>query len=150
MSKQAIRVHMDEALVAEVDEQAAREDRSRNWTINDLVRRGLAEVQTQERILAEQESLAAVDVYHDAKIQRDPEFQREVDQRIQQAAIKPTLDERRASSSRSGPAGIETLPKPHRHRFQIEVANTRRGKAGRQVADYACDCGEIKKEQPVK
>jgi hypothetical protein len=120
---------MEPDLVEEIDGQAAREDRSRNWTINDLVRRGLAAV------YAEQAS--AIERLSDELIQRDPEFQREVDQRIQQAAIKPTLDERRTE-------------RPHRHRFQIEVANTRRGKAGRQVADYACDCGEIKKEQPVK
>jgi hypothetical protein len=129
---------MEPDLVAEIDELAVGEDRSRNWTINDLVRRGLAEVQTQGRILAEQESHAAVDAFHDAKIQRNPEFQREVDQRIQQSAIKPILDARRAEKQ------------PHRHRFQIEVANTRRGKAGRPVADYACDCGQIKKEIPVR
>ena len=146
MSKLAIRVHMEPDLVEEIDEQAAREDRSRNWTINDLVKRGLAAVRTEEAVNRIGEQLIGPDV----AIQRDPEFQGEVDQRVQQAAIKPTLDERRASSSRSGPAGIETLPKPHRHRFQVEVANTRRGKAGRQVADYACDCGEIKHEQPVK
>jgi hypothetical protein len=115
MSKLAIRVHMEPDLVEEIDEQAAREDRSRNWTINDLVKRGLAAVRSEQA--------SALDRLHDDLIQQD--------------AIRPTLDERRAE-------------RPHRHRFQVEVANTRRGKAGRQVADYACDCGEIKHEQAVK
>jgi hypothetical protein len=140
MAKLAIRVHMEPDLVEQIDEQAAREDRSRNWTINDLVKRGLAEVQTQERILTEQGSLNVVRGGVAEGVPTDEGWvapQGSTDELIQQDAIRPTLDARRAE-------------RPHRHRFTVEVANTRRGKAGRQVADYACDCGEIKPELPVK
>jgi len=145
MSKLAIRVHMDDALVAEVDAEADREDRSRNWTINDLVRRGLI-------AKAAEEGLA----FPSGAIERDPEFQREVDQRIQQAAIKPTLDKRRAEKQRSpravppppGPEGVDGGP-AHRHRYTDEVEGSRQGRAGIIQADFACSCG-LTRRQPVK
>jgi hypothetical protein len=138
MAREHVRLRMDADLLQRVDAAAERENRTRSNMIEVLVRVGLIEQGSgpADDVFTALESVTGAGGVDLAA--------------VQQEAIKPTLDERRASSSRSGPAGIETLPKPHRHRFQIEVANTRRGKAGRQVADYACDCGQIKKEIPVR
>lgn len=81
---------------------------------------------------------------------------------IQQEAIKPTLDQRRAERSRkrggapaapvdtpaSGPpAGSTNAPgKPHRHRYVTEVPGSRQGRAGVIQADFACACGEVKRQ----
>ena len=145
MGKVLVKMYLDESTLAAVDELAERESRSRSGMLGVIVRHWLTHMDTgsgpADDVFAALESVTGAGGVDLAT--------------VEQEAIKPTLDQRRAErkqrvSSSSGPSGIETLSKPHRHRFQIEVANTRHGKAGRQVADYACDCGEIKKEQPVK
>jgi hypothetical protein len=121
MAREHVRLRMDADLLQRVDAAAERENRTRSNMIEVLVRLGLIEQGSgsADDVFA---ALESVTVAGSADLA---------------AAVKPTLDARRAE-------------KPHRHRFQIEVAGTRRGKAGRQVADYACDCGQIKKEIPVR
>lgn len=128
MGKQAIRVHMDEALVAEIDEQAEREDRSRNWTINDLVRRGLAAVRVEEAMGLPPGTI-----------------------RVKRGGVPEGIptDEGWVAPQTPEPE-IETSTRPHRHRFVAEISGTRRGLRGRQVADYACECGEIKREVEIR
>jgi hypothetical protein len=126
MAREHVRLRMDADLLQRVDAAAERENRTRSNMIEVLVRLGLIEQGSgsADDVFA---ALESVTVAGSADLAAA----------VQQQAVKPTLDARRAE-------------KPHRHRFQIEVAGTRRGKAGRQVADYACDCGQIKKEIPVR
>ena len=126
MGKVLVKMYLDESTLAAIDELAERESRSRSGMLGVIIRQWLT---------YEQPTLAE-DVEPEA-IQRDPQFQREVDQRIQREAIKPTLDQRRAEKQ------------PHRHRYTTEVEGTRQGRAGVIQADFACACGETKR-QPVK
>lgn len=129
---------MEQALVDEIDAQAEREDRSRNWTINDLVRRGLATVGIEEGTVAGMDVTEAAARYADELRDRHRLDPRTTEEKLASVA-GPTPDPE-----------IETSAKPHRHRFQIEVEGSRQGRAGVVVADYACSCGEIKKGLVVR
>lgn len=124
-----ISLRVESELLEAIDRTAAVEERSRNWTINDLIRRGLAAVQTEEAVNQIGRQLLGPDSV------------------IEQEAIKPTLDQRRAEKQR--PAGVDPLPHPHRHRYTDEVEGTRQGRAGIIQADFACSCG-LTRRQPVK
>ena len=132
-----ISLRLDSELLDAIDRAAAVEERSRNWMINDLLRRGLAAVRTEEAVNQIGEQLIGPDVL------------------VQQEAIKPTLDQRRAEKQRPprlvpsppGPEGVDGGP-AHRHRYNREVEGTRQGRAGIIQADFTCSCG-LTRRQPV-
>jgi hypothetical protein len=135
MAREHVRLRMDTDLLQRVDAAAERENRTRSNMIEVLVRVGLIEQGSgpADDVFTALESVTVAGGVDLAA--------------VQQEAIKPALDRRRAEKQR--PAGVDPLPHPHRHRYTDEVEGTRQGRAGIIQADFACSCG-LTRRQPVK
>lgn len=153
MGKVLVKMYLDEATVAAVDELAERESRSRSGMLGVIVRHWISQ---EEPIVAGQhptpEVVSSGPLAGKTRTRKRGGNQSS-DRTPGELSPPPHGPAPGAPAApidipaEGPPAGSTDAPgKPHRHRFVTEVAGTRQGRAGIIQADFACACGQTKRQ----